>query len=718
MSDHIRYERDADGVVTLTFDAPGRSTNTLNSGFRTSFAAAVDRLERERDDITGVVLTSAKDTFVVGADLDEMNRSGPVDAAELTETLDGLKAQLRRLEKLGRPVVAAINGTALGGGWEIALSCHHRICLDDPKIQLGFPEVQLGLLPGAGGVVRTVRLLGLEQALPLLLEGKRLRPAAAEKAGLVHERAATAEEMAAKARAWIAGHADAQQPWDAAPDYQPPGMSPKDPSVAGMLAAGPAMLWKKTRGHYPAPERILAAAVESLQVDIDTAMKVETEYFVELASGQVARNMIGTFWFGLNEVNAGKSRPGTAPTYTTSKLGVLGAGMMGGGIAYVAAKAGIDVVLKDVSVSAAEKGRQYSATILDKRVGKGRMTAEERDAVLARITPTADDADLAGCDLVIEAVFEDRTVKDTVLRAADKFALPDAVIASNTSTLPITGLATSVADQSRFVGMHFFSPVERMPLLEIIRGRRSGDEALAKAFDFARQIGKTPIVVNDGRGFYTSRVFGLYVAEGAAMLSEGVPAPVIENVARRAGMPVGPLAVLDEISMTTALRIRRQTVKDLAEQGIAEEDLPGKAAFGVITAMAEELGRPGKAAGAGFYDYPADGKKRLWSGLAERWERADHGVPVADIRDRLLFTMALETVRAMEEGVVTSTADANVGSIFALGYAPASGGTLQFVNAYGVAEFVSRTEYLAERYGEQFAVPALLRDKAARGEQF
>ncbi|BFU47634.1 3-hydroxyacyl-CoA dehydrogenase NAD-binding domain-containing protein [Krasilnikovia sp. MM14-A1004] len=711
----IRFDRDADGVVTLTLDLPG-SANVMNADYRAAMAAAVTRLEAERESVTGVVITSAKKTFFAGADLTELIAVTADNAGAFAAELATVKDQLRRLERLGRPVVAAINGSALGGGFEIALACHHRICLDDKSIRLGLPEATLGLLPGAGGTTRSVRLLGVQAALPLLSEGKRLRPAEALAVGWIHELAADPADLLAKARAWVLANPAAVQPWDV-PGHRVPDLRPLDPASYPLLAAAPAMLRKKTHGCYPAPEKILAAAVEGAMVDFDSALAVESRYLVELVTGQVAKNMITTFWFQRNALEAGGSRPAGIARQTVARVGVLGAGMMGAGIGYASATAGVEVVLKDVSPEAAEAGRAKVAALLDERVAAGRMTPERRGQILDRITPTASDADLTGCDLIIEAVFEDRRLKNTVLAAAEAAARPDAVIASNTSTLPITGLAEAVPDPARFIGLHFFSPVHRMPLVEIIRGEKTSAETLARAFDFVRQIGKTPIVVNDSRGFYTSRTFGTYLTEGIALLGEGVHPALVENVARRAGMAVGPLAVCDEVTLSLAMRIREQTLADLAAQpgsGLA----PEHPAYAVLETMISEYGRTGKAAGAGFYDYPPGGRKRLWPGLAERWVTGDPGVPEGDVRDRLLYIQAVETARIFEEGVLTSVADANLGSIMGIGFAPWTGGTLQFINACGPAAFVERADHLADTYGERFRPPDLLRDMAERGEYF
>ncbi|MDQ0121532.1 3-hydroxyacyl-CoA dehydrogenase/enoyl-CoA hydratase/3-hydroxybutyryl-CoA epimerase [Pseudomonas lini] len=714
MSEAIRYEKGLDRIVVLTIDMPGQSANTMNAIYREAMAACVARLIAEKDAIVGVIITSARKTFFAGGDLNELIKVGKPDAKAFYTMVLDLKGQLRTLETLGKPVVAAINGSALGGGWEICLSCHHRVALDDPSVQLGLPEVTLGLLPGGGGVVRMVRMLGIEQALPYLLEGKKFQPQQALRAGLIDELAKDRDGLMSKARAWILANPTAVQRWDVK-GYQIPGGTPSNPKVAQMLAIAPSILRSKTQGCMPAPEKILCAAVEGAQVDFDTAHLIETRYFTELTTGQVAKNLIGTFWFQLNEINAGGSRPQGFAPYATRKVGVLGAGMMGAGIAFVSAMAGIDVVLKDINLAAAEKGKAHSEMLLDQKVARGQLSQEQREAILARIHTTESDTDLAGCDLIIEAVFEDRELKAKVSSAAQEVVGPKAVIASNTSTLPISGLATAVPDPTKFIGLHFFSPVEKMPLVEIIRGAHTSDETLARGFDYVLQIRKTPIVVNDSRGFFTSRVFGTFTNEGIAMLGEGVSAPMIETEARKAGMPVGPLAISDEVSLSLMSHIRQQTAKDLQAEGKPLTEHP---AFAVIDLLLNEYKRPGKAAGGGFYEYPDGGQKHLWSGLKNRFEKADGQIAPRDVRDRLLFVQAIETVRCLEEGVLTSTADANVGSILGIGFAAWTGGALQFINQYGVKDFVARARYLAGQYGERFAPPALLLEKAANGQVF
>jgi len=723
----IRWEQDGDGIVTLTLDDPAQRANTMNDAFRTSLSATVDRLEAEKESITGVIVTSAKDTFFAGGDLKLLARVTDDNAAEFAQGVAKIKSDFRRLETLGRPVVAALNGGALGGGLEIALACHHRIALDNPKAQFGFPEVTLGLLPGAGGVVRTVRLLGLADALmKLLLQGNRYRPAEAVEVGIVHEIASSPNELLTKAREWIAANPDAVQPWDA-PGYRMPGGTPSSPKLAAMLPAFPANLRKQLKGApMPAPHHIMCAAVEGANVDVDTALTIEGRYFVNLAKGQVAKNMIKAFWFDLNSINAGGSRPDGYPTRTPQKVAVLGAGMMGAGIAYVTARNGMDVVLKDVSVEAAEKGKAYSQKLLDKAVARGKIDEGKRDEVLARITPTADYADLAGCDLVVEAVFEKASLKHEVFAEAEQVVADDALLGSNTSTLPITGLAEGVQRKPDFIGLHFFSPVDKMPLLEIIRGEQTSDEALARALDYAAAIKKTPIVVNDSRGFFTSRVIGTFVNEALAMLGEGVAPATVEQATTQAGYPVGALQLADELNLELFLKIRNE-----AREAAGDAYVPHPAEA-VVEKMVE-LGRPGRLRGAGFFDYDESGKRLgLWPGLAEHFSTANtlgsqarlvgnpSDIDLHELSERMLVIEAVESARCVEEGVLITTADANIGSIMGIGFPPWTGGVLQYINGHpgGVAGFVARADDLAERYGERFAPNPLLRKKAENGEMF
>jgi 3-hydroxyacyl-CoA dehydrogenase/enoyl-CoA hydratase/3-hydroxybutyryl-CoA epimerase len=702
----------------------------MNAAFSASLDAVLDRLEAEIEQIAGVIVTSAKKTFFAGGDLRDLIRATPEDAAEVFAGSMRIKRRLRRLETLGKPVVAAINGAALGGGFEIALACHHRVALDDPATKIGCPEVTLGLLPGGGGVVRTVRLLGIADALlKVLLQGRQYAPRRALEAGLIHEVAADREELLARARAFIRVNPTARQPWDV-PGYKIPGGTPKSPSLAANLPAFPANLRKQLAGApYPAPRDILAAAVEGSQVDIDTAFVIEARYFTELACGQVSTNMTQAFFFDMQAVNSGAGRPKDVPVRQVTKVAVLGAGMMGAGIAYSCARAGIDVVLKDVTQEAAERGKAYSAALLDKALAKGRTTPAKRDALLARITPAADPADLAGCDAVIEAVFEDVALKHKVFQEIEGVVAPDALLCSNTSTLPITLLAEGVQRQQDFIGLHFFSPVDKMPLVEIIRGERTGDEALARAFDLVRRIRKTPIVVNDSRGFFTSRVIGQFLNEGVAMVGEGIPAASVEQAAAQAGYPAKVLSLMDELTFTLPRKIRRETRAAAEAAGRTWVEHP---ADRVIDRMVEEFERTGRSGGAGFYDYQDGRRVGLWPGLAEHFgaggkrpagdRSGDPGIeiPFRDLEERMLFAESLDTVRLLEEGVLTSVADANIGSLLGIGFPAWTGGVLQYINGYegGAAGFTARARELAARYGERFEPPALLVATAAAGERF
>lgn len=705
----FRYEKDQDNIVTITMDMQNRSANVINDEFGKLFADALDKLSKE-EALAGVVLASAKSTFLAGADLDGLYKN--TDAQSVFSMCEDLKKGLRKLETLGKPVVAALNGAALGGGYEVALACHRRIALKNPKSQFGLPEVTLGLLPGGGGTVRLPRLIGLQNSLPFLTEGKKLKPEAALKAGLVDDLADTPEELIAKTKEWVKNNPVSQNPWDVK-GYKIPGGDPRNPKVAGMLPIVPAMTRKKTFNNYPAPQAIISSVVEGTVVDFDTASRIESRYFTQLATGKVSKNMITAFWYNLNSINAGASRPKNVAPQPTKKLGVIGAGMMGSGIAYVSAVAGIEVVLKDSTLEKAEFGKSYSEKLLTKQVQRGKLTQEQAQAVLARITPTADASAVAGVDLIIEAVFEDRDLKATVTKESEAVMDATGVYASNTSTLPITGLAKASARPEKFIGIHFFSPVDKMPLVEIITGAETNDETLAKAFDYVKQIKKTPIVVNDSRGFYTSRVFSTYVLEGISLLGEGQDPQYIESTGLQAGMPVGPLALTDEVSLSLMAHIRKQTAADFEAEG---KPAPTHPAYPVSEKLLA-LNRPGKAAGAGFYEYPKDGKKQLWSGLNELFPAGEQ-LPQQEIIDRLLFVQALDTVRCLEEGVLTSVADANIGAIFGWGFAPFHGGTLQFINAYGLDAFIGRSEELQAKYGARFAVPALLKEKAAKGEKF
>ncbi|MFT3873803.1 MAG: 3-hydroxyacyl-CoA dehydrogenase NAD-binding domain-containing protein [Nocardioides sp.] len=720
----VRYDRDADGIVTLTLDDPTATANTMTELYASSMAAAVERLHDEVDDVVGVVVASAKKTFFAGGNLTMMVQARPEDAERLFEMVEGIKATLRRLELYPRPVVAAVNGAALGGGFEICLVCNHRVLVDDARVEVGLPESTLGLLPGGGGVTRIVRLLGLQSGLmDVLLPGTRFKPAQALDKRLVDELVASRDDLVPAAKAWILEHRDdpdaAKNPWDRT-GYRMPGGTPQSPKLAQFLPAFPALLRKQLKGaHYPAQEAILSAAVEGAQVDVDTASRIESRYLTSLITGQNSKNMIQAFFFDLQAINSGSLRPQGIPPTRATRVGVLGAGMMGAGIAYSCARAGMQVVLKDVSAENAGRGKAYSAGLLDKAIARGRSTEEKKAELLARITPTADPADLAGCDLVVEAVFEDPALKKQVFAEIAGHVKADALLCSNTSTLPITELATGVDRPADFIGLHFFSPVDKMPLVEIITGAETSEAALAKAYDVVQQIRKTPIVVNDSRGFYTSRVISTMVNEGLAMLAEGVAPMSLERAATQVGYPVGPLQLTDELNMELFAKIEKATAAAAERDGTAYSPHPGTA---VVHRMIE-LGRPSRLEGAGFYEYDDAGRRsRLWPGLAEAFPVAEEPMPFEDVQERMLFAEALETAKCFEEGVITSAAAANIGSIMGIGFPPRTGGAAQFMIGYqaadgriGLAAFLDRADELADRYGERFRPTPYLRELAVAG---
>jgi 3-hydroxyacyl-CoA dehydrogenase / enoyl-CoA hydratase / 3-hydroxybutyryl-CoA epimerase len=721
-SSTIRWDQDADGVVVLTLDDPNQSANTMNAAYAASIRATVDRLEAERDSISGVIITSAKKTFFAGGDLNDLRKATKENADEIAGFVRDGKAVLRRLETLGKPVVAAINGAALGGGLEIALACHHRIVVDDPKAVVGFPEVRLGLLPGAGGVVRTVRMLGIANALlQLLMQGQRLRPAKALEVGVVDEVVPTPEDLIPAAKKWIAARAGGdpvQQPWDADKKYKIPGGTPSTPSFAANLPAFPANLRKQIKGaNYPAPHHIMAAAVEGAQVDFDNASEIEGRYFVDLVCGQVSKNMIQAFFFDLQRATGDRGRPSEIERFEPRKVVVLGAGMMGAAIAYVCAKAGLDVVLKDVDQAAADTGKGYSEKLVAKAVERGRSTQQDADALLAKITATTDPAAAAGAELVIEAVFEDPKVKAEVFAEIEPHLASDALLGSNTSTLPITELAPNVSRPADFIGLHFFSPVDKMPLLEIIRGEQTSDETLYRALDVAKLISKTPIVVNDSRGFFTSRVIGTFINEGIAMLTEGVPAPTVEQASSQAGYPAPVLQLSDELNMKLMRKIRN-AARDAASASSSGWD--AHPAEQVIDRMLDEFERPGRLEGKGFYEYEDGKRTRLWPGLREAFpvQGDPSQLSLKDLEERMLFIESLETIKCLDEGVIESVADANIGSIMGIGFPGWTGGVLQYINGYdgGLTGFVGRARELAQRYGNRFEPPASLVEKAERGE--
>ncbi|MDI9333076.1 MAG: 3-hydroxyacyl-CoA dehydrogenase NAD-binding domain-containing protein [Cytophagales bacterium] len=700
----IQYNLD-DGIATLTFDEPNSPVNTMCMQWQRDLTEATALVVADRAKIKGIILASNKNTFFAGADLKGTLQLQASDAPRVYAEIEQTKQNFRTIETLGIPVVSCLNGSALGGGWEVALVGHYRVAVDSPKIQFGLPEITLGLIPGASGITKMTRMLGLMGAQPYILESKLFNPAQGMKLGLIHELVSDASKLRDCARAFIAANPTSQQPWDMK-DYKMPGGTPSHPKIAAALSVAPAMLKAKTRGLYPAPEYALCAMVEGAQVDFETALRIESRYLARLIVSPVAKNMINTFFFNMNAVKSGQSRPANVPRYKPQKVGILGAGMMGAGIAYSQATRGIATVLKDVTLDKANAGKAYSQKLTQPSVDKGRMSQDAQNALLAQIMATDKTADLKGCDLIIEAVFEKRELKAEVTKEAEPMLANGGFFASNTSTLPITGLAKASARPNAFIGIHFFSPVDKMKLVEIIKGKETDDETVARAFDYVQALGKIPIVVNDSRGFYTSRTFGTFVMEGAAMLGEGIPASAIEQAAMQCGMPVGALAVMDETSLSLSVHVLDQTRADCLAEGKTHVATTGEL---LVERMVKELGRSGRAAGGGFYDYPfgADGqrgKKTLWPQLKNIFEKEELRFDMQDLQDRFLYRQAVETARCLHEGVLTTVHDANIGSIFGIGFPAWTGGALQFVYSQGVDSFADKANSLAAQYGQGFAV--------------
>jgi 3-hydroxyacyl-CoA dehydrogenase/enoyl-CoA hydratase/3-hydroxybutyryl-CoA epimerase len=706
-----------EGVAVLTIDQAGKSMNVIDGALVSEMEAAIEKAAGDAT-VKGIVIASGKSSFVAGADLLSMEgmmamaREAPLEKALAASS--HLSRVLRRLETCGKPVACAIGGTALGGGFEIALACHYRVCADGDDVKLGQPEVQVGLLPGAGGTQRIPRLIGIMPALPLLLEGKNMTPQLAKGTGLVHEVVARDQVLAA-AKAWVVSpNAKAVQPWDEKTFKVPGGAGGMNPNAVQTFMASNAMVRDKTWGNYPAPPAILSCVYEGTQLPMDLGLKVEAKYFLQLLRGTVAPAMVRSLFVNKGKADKLVRRPQGIPKAKFETIGMLGAGMMGAAIAYVAASNGINVVLIDQSDEAAARGKGYAQKLVTGAVSKKRMSEADGEKLLSRIHATTDYAGLADASYVIEAVFESRDIKADVTRRAEAVMKPGAVFGSNTSTIPITMLAEASARPERFIGIHFFSPAEKMPLVEVIRGKRTGDEALAITLDLVQAFRKTPIVVNDGRGFFTSRFCGCYINEGEIMLTEGIPPALIENAGRLAGMPVGPLALADETAIDLGWKIHQAYAADL---GSAYKPSP---AVSVVELMYPKLGRAGRKNGKGFYDYPEGAPKTLWPGLAEHFPRKPENEwpPVEELKKRLLYTQALDAVRCMEEGVLTAPEDGDVGAIMGLGFAPYTGGPLSMIDTIGVGRFVQECEALAAKYGDRFTPPKLLRDMAREGRTF
>jgi 3-hydroxyacyl-CoA dehydrogenase/enoyl-CoA hydratase/3-hydroxybutyryl-CoA epimerase len=711
MNNTIQYSVDADGIALLTIDLPGKSMNVLTPEVMEDLATLTGKAA-EDEAVKGIVLTSGKKAFIAGADIKDMVTAYDrgVTHKEAAEFSLGLNRTLRGMETCGKPVAVAINGLALGGGLEVCLAGHYRVLASDTGAVLGFPEVNIGLLPGAGGTQRTPRLIGFREAATMVLQCRNQRPEQALKIGLVHE-LAPAAEVVDRAKAWVLESGDPQQPWDKK-GFKIPGGGLTHPGTAQTFMVGNALVAKNTKHNYPAPIAAQSAMFEGCATSFDQGLAIESQYFGSLLAGPVARNMMRSLFVNKGKADKLVRRPQGIEKSKVSKLGILGAGMMGAGIAFVSAKAGMEVVLLDTSQDNAERGKGYSESLLKKAIERGRSTEEKAKALLDRITPTTSYHDLAGCDLVIEAVFESQALKADVTAKTEAVVPESCIFASNTSTLPITGLAKASERPEQFIGLHFFSPVDKMPLVEIILGEKTNEEAIARSLDYIQQIRKTPIVVNDSRGFYTSRVFSTFTGEGISMLAEGVKPGLIENAARMAGMPVGPLAVTDEVTLELAYKIGKETAAALGRE------YPADASQSAVRAMVEDLDRKGKRFGKGFYDYPEGGTKQLWAGLAEHFPVAEEQPDVEELKKRFLNIQALETARCVEEGVVTHAEDGDIGSIFGWGFPPYTGGTLSYIDTMGIDAFVAECDRMAEAYGDRFRVSDWLRSRAQNGESF
>jgi len=720
---NFTFDVDADGIALVTWNMPGRSMNVIDAKVMEELEAIVEKVASDAA-IKGAVITSGKDTFCGGADLTmlenqnrtfvELIKSQGQEAANarLFDEVRKLSLTFRRIETCGKPWVAALNGTAMGGGFELALACHHRIAADNDKARLGLPEIKVGLFPGGGGTQRVARMLPTADALQFLLKGDQLRVSRAKTMKLI-DAVVPSGDLVKAAKDWIKNGGSAKAPWDV-DGFKLPGGPIYSKAGMTFWPAANALYRRETYDNYPAARAVIQVVYEGLQLPIDQALRVESRYFAKILRSPEAAAMIRSLFLSMQELNKGARRPTEVPAKPIKKIGVLGAGFMGAGIAYVSALAGVEVVLIDRDQEAADKGKAHSQKLVTDQVNRGRATAADRDVLLARITATPDYSGLKDCDLIIEAVFEDRKVKEEVIAKAQEVIGNDTIFGSNTSTLPITSLAKSFKDPARFVGVHFFSPVDRMMLVEIILGKKTGDAALAVALDYVRAIRKTPIVVNDSRGFYTSRVVGTYIREGQLMLTEGVPAAMIENVGRMAGMPVGPLSLTDEVAVDLAWKVLKATEVDLGADAID----PGQKAL--LEEMVEKRGRYGRKNGKGFYDYPQNGPKRLWPGLADlQTTKLDPDtIDVEVLKHRLLGIQALESARCVEEGVITDMREADVGSILGFGYAPFTGGTISYIDGMGAKAFVDMCNGLAKRYGSRFKPPKILRDMAKTGETF
>lgn len=708
----IKYEKDTAGIVTLRLDMANRKVNILNHAIGKVFFPVLEKLkeEKRKGQIKGVILTSLKKNFMEGGDLDYLYDSSAT-AEEIFQYSQEMQGFFRSLECPGVPVVAAINGTALGSGFELTFACHHRIVLDQPHIKLGFPEVTLGLMPGSGGIVRALWRLGIEKAYEVLTSGEKYSPKEAKSKGLVEQLAKTEDEMMAKAKQWLLKH-DNQgvQPWDTTGRKIPNGTM-NDLETARSLAHLTAAHFKKYRGNYPAPQAILNTLSEASKVDFDTACEIESRNFTHLVTNRNSKNMTKVFWFDLKAILKNLSRPKGFGKFRPRKVGIVGSGVMGSGIAYCCASNGLEVVLKDVSKAVAERGKYATRKKLEEECQKGHILPEEKNNILDRISTTEDAEDFKDCDLVIEAVFENQQVKNKVAREAGKYMDEYSFFATNTSMLSINDLSQAFPKPKNYIGLHFFAPPLERQLVEVVIGKNTSTETIARAFDFVKCIKKTPIIVKDNPGFYASRVQNVFLLEGIEMLKEGYPPSIIENVSQMAGMPNGPLALADALSLNVVLSAERRAAYIYGEKYIIHP------AVEVLQKM-KEAGRTGRFNGGGFYTYKDNKRLSFWEGLEELFPVTQTNFDIEQIKERIYFAQVLEAVWCYQEGIVGTVQEANIGSVYGWGFPAFKGGVIQFINDYGIERFVSKAKELELAHGPRFIVPKILREMEEQGTVF
>ena len=701
----IRYKKDTDNIVTLTLDMTDRAVNIINYEIGRTFVPVIKHLQEEKAKgaLRGVIITSAKKTFLAGGDIDFLYHSTDVKA--VFEYAQGLTKFMRDLEHPGVPVVAALNGSALGSGFELAMACHHRIVINNPKIELGYPEVSLGLMPGSGGVIRLMWLLGIEKAWPILSSGHRYSPTEAQKAGIIDALAVDHDDMMDQAREWLLNTREGRRPWDI-PNRTIPNGTATDLNIAAMIRSMAAELTKRTYNNFLAPQAILNTLAEGSKVDFDTACRIECRYFTQLMKSNQSKNMIKAFWFDLNSIKSGVNRPKGFGKFRPRKVGIVGAGLMGSAIAYTCANNGLKVLIKDVSKQVADFGLQYSVAKFSNQVENNIITEYDKLQFLQNIQITDTTKDFTECDLVIEAVFESSDVKAKTIKEAESSLDEYSIFASNTSSIPITQLAKASVRPANFVGIHFFPPADEVTLVEIIKGEKTSDETIARAVDFAKAIKKIPIVVKDNPGFYVARTQNTFILEAVTMLQEGYAPSLIENLCVQAGMPKGGLALVDEFSTTLILEFERQAA---AHYGERYQQHP---AVRILQNMQNEVGRSGQKALKGFYEYDSKGNKtELWKGISEHYPTTQPDFNKAEMIERLLFAQIIEAVWCLQEGIIQTESEANLGSVFGWGFPSFHGGVLQYINAYGLELFIEKCTYYEQLHGPRFKVPRYLKKK-------